>query len=73
MVFGYAIPSLALILGGLFTASLVALTMLVGLRIIRFKGRRQMKVHKYLAWSVAGVAVIHGLLGLTYFYGWTIF
>ena len=72
MVLGFAIPPIALIAGGLIIGLLVVLTMLVGLRKIRFKGRRHQKVHKALAWSILVVAAVHGFLALTYLQGWKI-
>ena len=72
MIFGIEIQPSYIIAGGLIGGLLVVLTMLVGLRIIKFKGRRHLRVHKTLAWTVLAVAAVHGFAALTYFQGWTI-
>jgi hypothetical protein len=72
MILGYQIQLGTIIIGGLALFMLVALTMLVGLRIIRFKGRRHLRVHKGLAWTTLAVGTLHGLLALTFFYGWKV-
>ncbi len=72
MVLGYSIQPGLITAGGILVGLLVILTMLVGLRIIHFKGRRHLRVHKSLAWSVVVVAAVHGLLALAYFEGWKV-
>ncbi len=72
MILGIEIQPSYIIAGGLFGGLLAVLTMLVGLRIIKFKGRRHLRVHKTLAWTLLVLAAIHGFAALTYFRGWKI-
>lgn len=72
MVFGFVVRPVMLAAGGLFVILVLMLQILIGLRKIRFKGRLHMKVHKYGAWVLLGLASIHGLIGLIYVMGWRI-
>lgn len=73
MIFGFQLQLWNILAGGVVVLTLVILTMLVGLRIIKFKGRTHLKVHKTLAWTVAVVGGVHGTLGLVYLEGWKLF
>ena len=72
MILGIELQPAYLIIGGLFVGTVVVLQMLVGLRKIRFKGRRHMQVHKGLAWLLLVAAVFHGFVSATYVEGWRI-
>ncbi len=72
MVLGFTVSPTLLTTLGVLGGVLLILTMLVGLRIIRFQGRRHRTVHKALAWSMFAVATLHGLVALTYLHGWSI-
>ena len=61
-----------IILGGISVFLLLVFQMLVGLRVIKFKGRTHSKVHKWGAWLTVAVAGVHGFLAATIFYGWRI-
>lgn len=69
MVFGLVIKPVMLVAGGMAVTVLLLLQILVGMRKIRFKGRRHMLVHKWGAWIVFAAAVVHGLLGILYAQG----
>jgi hypothetical protein len=72
MIFGYVVtPSLLVVLGVLAFAGLV-FQILLGKRIIRFKGRTHMKVHRRLAYAITGVAAVHGFLALVRLNFWVI-
>jgi len=64
MIFGY-VPSVTLltVLGILAFAGLV-FQVLLGKRVIRFKGRTHMKVHRWVAYAITAVAAFHGFLAL---------
>ena len=72
MVFGYDLQLTSIMLGGFVTLILLAFQMLVGLRIIKFKGRTHTRVHRWGAWTLAIAAAGHGLLGLLLVNGWQI-
>jgi hypothetical protein len=72
MILGYSIPPILLIAGGLLAGLLMVITMLVGLRIIKFKGRRHGRVHKALGYTILVVITIHGFIALTFLQGWKI-
>ena len=73
MVFGYLVRMIDIIYIGLFVGVLFILQMLVGMRVIRFKGRTHMKVHKWGAWVIAVLSAVHGLLALVLYNGWRLF
>lgn len=66
MLFGFVITPVALVSGGLFVLAVMLLQILVGMRKIRFKGRTHQKVHKWGAWALLGLTVIHGVMGFMY-------
>jgi len=66
MVFGIEIRSEMIVAGGTFLALLIAFQVLQGLRVIRFKGRTHLKVHKSAAFVLAAAAAFHALAGLAF-------
>ena len=72
MILGIELTPAYIIAGGLLGGVLLILAVLVGLRIIKFKGRTHLRVHKTLAWALIAVSVVHGFAALTYFQGWRI-
>lgn len=72
MILGIQLQLGNLLLGGSVVMLLVIFQMLVGLRVIKFKGRTHMKVHKYGAWLLTVVGAGHGLVALVYYNGWKI-
>ena len=73
MIFGFELGWANIIAGGFFVFALFVFEMLVGLRVIRFKGRTHMKVHKRFAFALIAVAGFHGVLALIVYNGWEIF
>lgn len=73
MIFGVQLTLLNLIYGGMVVFALVVFQMLVGTRVIKFKGRTHMKVHKRGAWAMAVLAAGHGFLALVLYNGWNVF
>ncbi|MBI5232381.1 MAG: hypothetical protein HY876_09490 [Coriobacteriales bacterium] len=69
MIFGIPFTFTHVILMGVLLFALLAFQMLVGLRKIRFKGRTHQKVHRWTAWAILGVAVVHGLTAATVYFG----
>jgi hypothetical protein len=72
MVLGYAVRMIDVIYLGLFVGVLYVFQMLVGMRVIHFKGRLHMKVHKWGAWVIAVLSAVHGLLALVLYNGWSV-
>lgn len=59
-------PPIVIVLGGLFVFALLLFQVSLGMRWIKIKGPRHWKVHKYVAWSIIGFAVVHALGGVMY-------
>lgn len=72
MVFGIVLVPIYPVLGGLTTLTLLIIQVLIGLRVIHFKGAAQFRVHKTFAFVVLAVAAVHATTGLTYAFGWKI-
>lgn len=72
MIFGY-VPSVALltVLGVLSLSGLV-FQILLGKRVIKFKGRTHMKVHRWVAYAVTAIAAVHAVLALVRANFWVI-
>ncbi len=70
MVLGWEIPLGAVVAGGIALLALVVFQMLVGTRVIRFKGRTHMRVHKWGAWVLTAFALVHASLAMVYVMGW---
>lgn len=70
MLIGYFLTPQVVALGGVFVLAVLVFQVLVGMRKISFKGRTHMKVHKYGAYVLLGMAVLHGLGGLAWAFGW---
>jgi hypothetical protein len=71
MLFGLTIPPGWVISIGLTLLTLLVFEVLVGLRIIKF-GRKTNVYHRWIAYTILGVAVVHGFLALSLF-GWRLF
>lgn len=72
MIFGVDLTWQSIIFGGLLTMLVLVFQVLVGLRIIRFKGRRHARVHKNAGFAVTVLAAGHGLLALAVYNSWSI-
>lgn len=72
MVFGLQLGSVHVIYAGLVVGLLFVFQMLVGLRVIKFKGRTHMKVHRRVAWIMAVTAMMHAFMALVVYNGWRI-
>jgi len=72
MIFGSQITLVTIMYVGFVTMALLVFQILVGMRKIKFKGRTHMKVHKWGAWALFGIGIVHGLLAMTFYYGWRI-
>ena len=68
MLLGITIQPIYIIALGVVLALLIVFQVLEGLRKIRFKGKTHLKVHKFVAWSMLALAVVHGLVAYAYFY-----
>ncbi|MBU4557047.1 MAG: hypothetical protein KJ747_09265 [Actinobacteria bacterium] len=67
MILGYEIQLANIIAGGIVLFALLVFQMLVGLRVIHFKGKTHLKVHKWAAWALIAFALVHGSLALLFF------
>lgn len=57
-------------IGGAFLVLLLVFQVLVGKRVIRFKGRLHLQVHTWMGYGLIAVAVGHGLFATHTFLGW---
>ena len=57
---------------GVVTIALLVFEMLVGLRVIKFKGRTHMKVHRRGAWALLILSLVHAWMALALYNGWSI-
>jgi hypothetical protein len=57
-------------IGGVVLALLVLFEFLVGKRIIHFKGKLHLQVHRYTAWALVLLAPVHGLYATHIFFAW---
>ncbi|MDA3936599.1 MAG: hypothetical protein PF636_07020 [Actinomycetota bacterium] len=72
MILGFDLEWQHILLGGMTTGILLTLQVLVGARIIKFKGRTHMKVHKLGGWVLLGFGLMHMLLALAVYNDWSI-
>jgi len=56
--------------GGAFLLLMLVFQVLVGKRVIKFKGKLHSQVHKWTAYTMIAFAVFHGLYGTHTFLGW---
>ena len=66
MLLGLRITSGLLIVGGLTVFALIVFQILVGKRKIKFKGPLHMKVHRWSAYAMLGVAVLHAITAFAF-------
>lgn len=57
-------------IGGAFLLLLVVFQVLVGRRVIHFKGKLHMQVHRWTAYAVIAIAAGHGLFATHTFLAW---
>ena len=72
MVFGYVVTQSLLVVLGVLAFGGLVFQILLGKRVIRFKGRTHQKVHRWVAYAITAVAAIHGLLALVRLNLWVI-
>jgi len=64
---GLPTPSAAIVVAmGILTFTVLVVQLLIGYRKIKFQGRTHMKVHKAVAWTVLGLAVVHAIVAAIY-------
>ena len=56
-----------LIWGGVIVFALAFFAALVGARVIEFKGRTHLKVHRTLGWTFIVLGALHGVLAIAFF------
>lgn len=63
-MFGF-VPSIQLVaIIGIVLFVLLSFQMALGQRWIKLKGRAHWRVHKWVAWTIFGIGLVHGLFGL---------
>ena len=72
MIFGISITPLMVLIGGLTLLCLVVFQVLVGMRKIKL-GPRTFVYHKYIAFTIVGVAVVHAVLAVLFITGFGLF
>jgi len=71
MIFGMPVTPFVMLVVGLALLCLIVFQVLLGERKIKL-GRRTFVYHRYVAYTILTVAVVHGLLGVLYVTGWSI-
>jgi hypothetical protein len=56
-----------LVWGGIVVIALAFFDALVGARVIKFKGRTHIKVHRTLGWTFIVLGALHGALAIAFF------
>jgi cytochrome b561 len=72
MIFGIPVSGPVMLIGGGVMFLLVAFQVLAGLRIIKL-GKVHRVVHRWTAFVIIALAVVHGVLGLLFATGLSIF
>jgi hypothetical protein len=72
MIFGIAVRPVWVLAGGVTLLALLVFQILVGMRKIKF-GRKTFVYHKYVAFVMVALALVHGFLGMVLAFGWRVF
>lgn len=72
MIFGIPVQPIWLLALGILLLALLVFQILVGMRKIKF-GRKTFVYHRWVAFTILGIAVAHGLFGVLFTYGWRVF
>ena len=72
MILGQTVTVEMLVPGGIILLAILAFQILLGKRVIHFKGRRHSQVHRWAAYLMALVALGHGFLGIVLANDWTV-
>jgi len=60
-----------IVVGGVFLFLALVFQTLMGLRLVKFKGPLHWKVHRYLAFAILAIGLIHGVLAVGHIvYAW---
>jgi hypothetical protein len=70
MILGQTITVALLVPGGIALALLAVFQVLVGKRVIKFKGKTHMRVHRWGAYLMLFLAFGHGLMGMVLAGSW---
>ena len=73
MFFGLELGWTTIMYVGIAVFSLLVFELLVGLRVIQFKGRTHMKVHRRTAFALVVLAGVHGALAMILYNDWKVF
>ena len=72
MIFGIPVQPSWLLTLGILLLVLLAFQILVGMRKIKF-GRKTFVYHRWVAYTILGIAIVHGFLGVLFSYGFRVF
>jgi len=72
MIFGIPVQPSWLLTLGILLLVLLAFQILVGMRKIKF-GRKTFVYHRWVAFTILGIAIVHGFLGVLFSYGFRVF
>lgn len=72
MILGHPVTLLWMLIGGMTLFAMIVIQVLLGMRKLKL-GRRTFVYHRYLAFAILGVALVHGMLGLLLFTGFRLF
>jgi len=72
MIFGIPVQPSWLLTLGILLLVLLVFQILVGMRKIKF-GRKTFVYHRWVAFTILGIAIVHGFLGVLFSYGFRVF
>ena len=72
MIFGIPVQPSWLLTLGILLLVLLVFQILVGMRKIKF-GRKTFVYHRWVAFTILGIAIVHGFLGVLFAYGFRVF
>ena len=72
MIFGISVQPSWLLTLGILLLVLLVFQILVGMRKIKF-GRKTFVYHRWVAFTILGIAIVHGFLGVLFSYGFRVF
>jgi hypothetical protein len=72
VILGIQILPIYLVFGGLTTLTCLIVQILIGLRVIHFKGARHFAIHKTFGFVLLAIAAVHATTGLTFAFGWRV-
>jgi len=72
MVFGQPVTPFLMLVVGMSLFAVILFQVAIGMRWVKL-GRRTFVYHKWVAFTIVGLAVVHGILGILFATGYSLF